>query len=114
VVGDGVEAGATSGPAPARGLKNPRLVRIRQEKAVVIAGGARRKRRAALPIGLHQGRDNFERLAGAAATFESEPHKIHADQTQLLLDGLPGEDGLVSNRDSMLVHALLESENPPR
>ena len=80
----------------------------------MIAGLARRQRRAALAVGLDQRRDHLEGLATVAAALETEAHQIHSDQAGGLLDRLPREDGVVPDGHAVFVDALLEAPQPPR
>jgi hypothetical protein len=101
------------GPAAVGRFQYPRRGWIPDEERVVVRPVEVEVARSALPVRLEEHREDVERFARRACPLEPEPDEVHAEEARRP-ERLAREDGLVPDRDPVLVDALLEPPEPVR
>lgn len=96
-----------------RGLEKGRTLRIRDAETIVISRRTWRESGTALPVLFEQRRDPFDGLPSVSTPFEREANEIHSNQTRFFFHVFPREHRLIPDRESVFVHTMLETPDPP-
>src|SRR5262249_9499628 len=106
-------ADAARGPLARRGLQDPGLSGVRDQKSVRVAPVEIARRRPALAETFDQPTDEIHPLARRGGALQSQPHQIHPEQAgtrHLVL----GRHRLIADRHAAFVDSVLEAPEPRR